>query len=194
MQDVSKAPLAKRRKMKKSSTDACSSSSFCSTSSYASSVGSNGSHHDRPRAIHKADSGVSLTASSTGFIATSCQSGGRPSRSDSQSSVFDFKESRVQEYLSSLSESESSNTSRGDSGSSESEGKHKLSCSTSIKRKERAHPDHHYHRPVTRSKKRKLHAEAASSSSCSEDDCKSSETAKKCRTKMAPASDGHLRE
>ncbi|XP_018901176.1 ribosomal protein S6 kinase alpha-5 isoform X2 [Bemisia tabaci] len=102
LQDVGKAKLAQRRRMKKSSNDNRSfstSSSFSSSSSGASSMRTPLSHSS------------SLPSSSTVTQKKPFEQK-RKAMSDNESNVFNFGESRVREYLSSLSSSSSSDSSR----------------------------------------------------------------------------------
>uniref|UniRef100_T1JBX6 Ribosomal protein S6 kinase n=1 Tax=Strigamia maritima TaxID=126957 RepID=T1JBX6_STRMM len=91
LQDVSKAPLAQRRKMKKSSADEARSSTSSSSSANSLSSGS-----------------FNNTSPSSKNDQASTSTGRALSKSTDHESVFNFREARVQAYLSSLSENESS--------------------------------------------------------------------------------------
>ncbi|GAB6020087.1 Chromosomal serine/threonine-protein kinase jil-1 [Chamberlinius hualienensis] len=87
LQDVSNAPLAQRRKLKKSSADARSSSSLSSSSSIS--------------------SVIVCGESSVGGVSTTLSAELNQKLDPEAERIFDFHEKRVKDYLSSVSESES---------------------------------------------------------------------------------------
>ncbi|XP_034234012.1 ribosomal protein S6 kinase alpha-5-like [Thrips palmi] len=114
LQDVVNAKLAQRRRNKKSSLD---NRSFSTSSTFSSSSSSGTSSIQTPvKVASSTESPASLSASAPSTAkshASLSQSHARP-RADQGDNVFNFGESRVREYLSSLSTSLSSSSSDRD--------------------------------------------------------------------------------
>lgn len=151
LQDVSKAPLAQRRKLKKSSTDVRSSSS-----SSSSNISTCSSYNAAASPSNKLSDATPTP--SYGFPAK------RSSTTEANNdNVFNFRDARVQAYLSSLSESESSsrNNSECDVLTPPLPTSRHAACVTepaSIDQN-RETPDKRK-RPVTRSMRRKLRSDS----------------------------------
>ncbi|GAB6028091.1 Chromosomal serine/threonine-protein kinase jil-1 [Chamberlinius hualienensis] len=125
LQDVSNAPLAKRRKLKKSSADVRSSSSISSSSSSLSTV-------------------IVCGESSAEIVLTSSSTEINHKMDAKPGSVFDFQESRVKDYLSSLSEAEST---RATTLSSSSVDEPAVPLQLNLKRKPKAESDDREEKP-----------------------------------------------
>ncbi|XP_071450098.1 ribosomal protein S6 kinase alpha-5-like [Hetaerina americana] len=99
LQEVSNAKLAQRRRMKKSSNDARSNST---SSSFSTSSSSGMSSIQTPNKVDRSSQGTAPPSASSVISRRSIVS--NDDNDESCSNIFNFREARVQEYLSSLSE------------------------------------------------------------------------------------------
>ncbi|KAG8224373.1 hypothetical protein J437_LFUL005255 [Ladona fulva] len=106
LQDVSNAKLAQRRRLKKSSNDARSNST---SSSFSSSSSSGMSSIQTPSKADRSSQGTGPVSASSFISRRSVVS--NEDNDDGSNNVFNFREARVQEYLSSLSEESSTSCS-----------------------------------------------------------------------------------